>query len=109
MAACGSVSPELSGDEDLNVSSRGFFTNTIFTNRCTRGFLGPSKTIKLELMATSDLPGIRAENPVPGLKFSADCRKKWLNVQSDDRLTDKSWELMPDGSFNMIVDIKGKL
>jgi hypothetical protein len=42
--------------------------------------------------------------PLDNLVIQADCKKKLIGVQTEDRRIDTLWEAMPNGNFNFTID-----
>lgn len=75
-----------------------------FGSQCPYGFLPDPKPVKLGLW---DCPiamnEIELTTPPSPLLFQADCHKMTLSIRTQDRKFDSFWEVMPDGTFDLML------
>jgi hypothetical protein len=75
-----------------------------FMSQCPYGTVSPSTIAGLGLKNCGSAQRFQlAKNPAP-IKVKADCREKTISFRSSDRSVDSSWNIYPDGSFDVGVN-----
>lgn len=87
---------------DEMVQVRG---SAAFGNQCPYGIHTTPTPIDLELWGCPmKMNTIELLEPLQALMLKADCRKKEITVRTERRGLDSPWEVMPDGSFSILID-----
>ncbi len=76
-------------------------------SQCPHGSISQPQSVALGLYNCAiDQDPLVLSEPPKTLMLQADCKKKWLNVRSMDRGSEKvdvMWEILPTGDFDMTV------
>jgi len=77
-----------------------------FGNQCPYGSYVPPSPVPLELWSCPlHLNQLELASPLPSLILQADCKKKTLDVRSEDHsVPATTWEVMPDGNFYFAIN-----
>ncbi len=77
-----------------------------FGNQCPYGSYVAPLPVPLELWECPlHLPKVELLESLPSLILQADCKKKTLDVRSQDRsIAPVTWEVMPDGNFYVVFN-----
>lgn len=78
--------------------------DAVFLSQCPYGYVSQPRTHKLGLWdCPVVLEQLELSSPPQPLLFQADCYKKTLSIRTQDRKFDSFWEVMPDGSFDLLL------
>jgi hypothetical protein len=102
VAACGKPSAR---EEALDAGMKPVVGEARFGSQCPYGFYSEPRVAEIGLWDCKiPLDSVELAEPMSPLLLSADCKKKILTIRTADRRVDTSWEVMPDGTFNITLD-----
>ncbi len=77
-----------------------------FGSQCPYGSVSSTKAVRLGLWdCPLGLDAVELSTPPQPIILSADCKDMTISIRTADRALDSFWEVLPDGSFSMTVDI----
>ena len=99
----GSGDDSTSGEDQGRIPVKG---NASFGSQCPYGSVSSAKPVKLGLWdCPLGLDAVELSTPPQPLFLSADCKDMTMSVRTGDRTLDSFWEVLPDGSYSVTVDV----
>jgi len=81
-----------------------------FISQCPYGSMSSPEYVRGGLWACPlGADSVQLSTPPPELILQADCRKRLLTVRKVDRTLDSTWEVSPDGSFDIFFDFSAPI